>query len=123
MNIINNDLERFVCIKYCVFYIYEVSIMFKLKKAESLSLSTVVIAALCLLVLVILSVIFVGRMGNTSEKSRDCIQQGGSCYSIDEGVTCQAHGEGLTPHPNGICQVESRGVMIADDSKICCIKI
>lgn len=97
--------------------------MFNSKKSESLSLSTVVIAALCLLVLVILSVIFVGRMGNTSEKSRDCIQQGGACYSIDQGVTCQQHGDGLTPHPNGVCQIEERGIMVPDSSKICCIRI
>lgn len=93
------------------------------KKAQGLSLSTVVIAALSLLVLVILSVIFVGRMGNTNDKSRDCVQQGGTCYSIEDGTTCQAHGDGLVPHPNGICQVESKGAMVADDSKICCIRV
>lgn len=92
-------------------------------KAQGLSLSTVVIAALALLVLVILSVIFVGRMGNTSEKSKDCAQQGGTCYMIDEGATCQAHGDGLVPHPNGVCQMESNGASVPDDSKICCIRV
>jgi len=96
---------------------------FREKKAQGLSLSTVVIAALALLVLVILSVIFVGRMGNTSDKSRDCIQQGGSCYLLDEGSTCQVHGDGLIPHPNGICQTEENGVTVQDNSKICCVHI
>ncbi len=93
------------------------------KKSQGLSLSTVVIAALALLVLVILSVIFVGRMGNTSDKSRDCVQQGGSCYSIEDGTTCQTHDDALVLHPNGVCQVESSGAMKADDSKICCIRV
>lgn len=95
-----------------------------MKKAEGLSLTTVVIAALSLLVLIVLSVIFVVRMQGTGEKSKDCVSQGGTCFDIDEGVTCREHGDGYTPHPNGICQKKGTdGSMMPDDTKICCIKI
>ena len=94
-----------------------------MKKAEALSLSTVVVAALALLVLIILSVIFVGRMGRVSDQSKDCIQQGGVCYSVDMGSSCREHGEGLIEHPNGICQRPGPdGNMVADNSRICCIR-
>lgn len=93
------------------------------KKAQGLSLTTVVIAALALLVLIILSVIFVGRMGRVSDKSKDCVQQGGVCYAVEEGASCTDHGEGLIEHPNGVCQRDgSDGGQVMDDSKICCIR-
>ncbi len=45
------------------------------KKAQGLSMTTIVVAALALLVLVVLTLIFTGRMGPFSigvEKSNDC---------------------------------------------------
>jgi len=93
------------------------------KKAQGLSLTTVVIAALSLLVLIILSVIFVGRMGTVSEKSKDCLQQGGICYNVDDGSTCRSHGEGLIEHPNAQCQKDgSDGSRVIDDAYVCCIR-
>ena len=46
-----------------------------MKKAQGLSMTTIVLAALALLVLVVLTLIFTGRMGNFSlgvEKNTDC---------------------------------------------------
>ncbi|MFT4304315.1 MAG: hypothetical protein ACMXYG_07145 [Candidatus Woesearchaeota archaeon] len=97
--------------------------MNKLKiKAQGLSLTTVVIAALALLVLIILSVIFVGRMANVSSSSRDCVRLGGTCYSLDEGSSCRDFGEGLIQHATGVCQVPGPdGNPVADNNRICCI--
>jgi hypothetical protein len=43
-----------------------------MKRAQSLSLNTIIIAALALLVLVIISVIFMQRMGWFNKKANDC---------------------------------------------------
>ncbi len=51
------------------------------KKAQGISLNVIIIAAIALLVLVILSVIFMGRMGTFSDKSQDCTSQGGQCFT------------------------------------------
>lgn len=66
------------------------------KKAQSMSLNTIVVAALVVLVLVILSVIFMGRMGVTTQNLNECkgecmddrCEDGfnkipGSCYGSD----------------------------------------
>lgn len=95
-----------------------------MKKAEGLSLTTIVIAALALLVLVILSVIFVGRIGKWSEKSTDCLQRGGTCYDIDDGETCKEHSENLMSHPDAKCLKDGPdGSRVTDEDKICCIPI
>ncbi|MCB9358629.1 hypothetical protein H6503_01735 [Candidatus Woesearchaeota archaeon] len=92
------------------------------KKAQGLSLTTVVVAALALLVLIILSVIFVGRMARVSSSSKDCLKQGGTCYSLDDGAACPDFGEGLIEHPNAACQRQGAdGNQVTDDTKICCI--
>ena len=55
-------------------------------KGQGISLNVVVIAAIALLVLVILSVIFVGRLGLFGEKAADCEQKGGECKA---GFVCR----------------------------------
>jgi hypothetical protein len=97
--------------------------LFNGSKAQGLSLTTVVVAALALLVLIILSVIFVGRMARVSDKSKDCLQQGGICYNIDEGVSCSDHGDGLISHPNAQCLVDGPdNSRVVDETRICCIR-
>jgi hypothetical protein len=49
------------------------------KKAQGLSLNVIIIAALALLVLVILAVIFMGRTGVFRRQSGDCTTLGGQC--------------------------------------------
>jgi len=93
------------------------------KRGQGLSLTTVVIAALALLVLIILSVIFVGRIGRVSDSSRDCVQQGGTCYNVADGASCASQGEGLIFHPNGQCLIDGPdGSKINDPDRICCIR-
>ncbi len=82
------------------------------KKAQGLSLNTIIIAALVLLVLVILAVIFTGRMGKWGSETSNCEKQGGSC--IEE---C---GEGLTQHPTWKCYDADNKV---DPDMQCCLTV
>ena len=49
------------------------------KKGVEISMNLIIIAAIGLLVLVVLSVIFLGRLGTFGQKSSDCEVQGGTC--------------------------------------------
>jgi hypothetical protein len=48
-------------------------------KGQGISINVIIVAAIALLVLVVLSVIFLGRAGVFSQKSLDCEGQGGQC--------------------------------------------
>jgi Na+-transporting methylmalonyl-CoA/oxaloacetate decarboxylase gamma subunit len=50
-----------------------------MKKAQGLSLNTIIIAALVIMVLVILILVFTERMGNFSSQSESCQAKGGTC--------------------------------------------
>ena len=54
------------------------------KKGQGLSMNTIIIAALALLVLVILSMIFMNRLGIFVSESKSCSQNGGRCVGITE---------------------------------------
>lgn len=49
------------------------------KKGVEISMNVIIVAALGLLVLVVLSIIFLGRIGTFGQKSADCEVQGGKC--------------------------------------------
>jgi hypothetical protein len=62
------------------------------KKAQGLSISTIVIAALAILVLVVLAVIFTGKAGLFSKTvSTDCQVNGGVCKVSCEGDLVQVY--------------------------------
>jgi len=50
-----------------------------MKKAQGISINVIIIAAIALLVLVVLSVIYIGRMGDWGAKTGDCQNKGGKC--------------------------------------------
>ena len=54
------------------------------RKAQGLSLETIIIAIIVLLVLVIIGYIFATQIGKTQNKITDCIARGGSCESVCE---------------------------------------
>ncbi len=54
------------------------------KKAQGLSMNVIIIAALALLVLVILSVIFMSRTGMFISDSKNCEQLGGRCVALTD---------------------------------------
>jgi hypothetical protein len=69
-----------------------------MKRAQSLSLNTIIIAALALLVLVIISVVFMSKMGWFNRKANDCktINDNGCSY----GSTCP---EGYVASIDKVC--------------------
>ena len=88
------------------------------KKAQGLSLNAIIIAALALLVLVILAVIFMGRAGMFRRESGECGVMGGYCsrtgctgtYERQVGYDCDLDGdnsvnEGQTI--DGVCCVST----------------
>lgn len=50
-----------------------------MKKAQGLSMNIIVMAAIALLILVILAIIFMGRMGVFGQQVAACKNQGGNC--------------------------------------------
>lgn len=84
------------------------------KKAQGLSLNVIIIAAIALLVLVILAVIFMGRLGVFRKGSGDCETMGGFClrtscegdYSREVSYDCDLDGDGTVNEGqaiDGIC--------------------
>jgi hypothetical protein len=82
------------------------------KKADGLSINVIVVATLAILVLVILSVIFMGRMAIFTKNSNDCLRQKGVCMDR----TCEA---GYSQHPSAVCY-GSDGKQ--DTYSICCVE-
>ncbi len=83
------------------------------KRGQGISINVIIIAAIALLVLVILSVIFIGRVDLFSKRSADCGSYSGAS------ICAPACGEGTaadysTPYPTLKC---------ADEGERCCIKI
>ncbi len=50
-------------------------------KGQGISINMIVVAAIALLVLVVLSVVFLGRFGVFAKQSGDCENKGGTCTS------------------------------------------
>jgi len=82
------------------------------KKAQGISINTIIVAAIALLVLVILSVIFMIRMGVWSVASNDCGKFQGSC---DYGRSCPS---GMIQHPTAACYDGNE----IDRSNVCCVR-
>jgi hypothetical protein len=54
-----------------------------MRKAQALSMNTIIIAALALLVLAIISLLFIGRMNTTNQDINSCENNGGRCMNLD----------------------------------------
>jgi len=72
------------------------------KKSQGISMNTIIIAAIALLVLVILAVIFTQRMGWWSRSSQDCDKFDGDCSK----TTCDT---GYIEHPTAVCDKQEYG--------------
>ena len=82
------------------------------KKGQGISINVIIVAAIALLVLVVLSVIFIGRVDIFSRRSNECGSFGSNTLCAD---SC---GEGdavdfATPHPTFTCSTEGQR---------CCLK-
>jgi hypothetical protein len=56
--------------------------IFNFKRAQSLSLNTIIIAALALIVLVVMIFIFSGKIKIFGQGTESCANQGGQCTSV-----------------------------------------
>jgi hypothetical protein len=81
-----------------------------MRKAE-LSINVIIVAAIALLVLVILGVIFMGNMANFNFKKSDCTTNNGQCVYGDG---CP---EGMMNHPSAYCHNSEKKV---DEYRVCC---
>jgi hypothetical protein len=82
------------------------------KKAQGMSINVIVVAAIALLVLVILSVIFMGRMAIFTKNTNDCTKTKGVCMDR----TCEA---GYSPHPSAVCYGADGK---PDTYTVCCVE-
>jgi flagellar basal body-associated protein FliL len=84
--------------------------LFNRKKAQGMSLNIIIIAAIGLLVLVILAVIFIGRIGTTTKSIDSCK---GSC--IDSADDCVGQYQKVTSDPCFASDGKTR------TEQICCV--
>ena len=66
------------------------------KKAQGISINVIIIAAIALLVLVVLSIIFLGRLGVFSKQVNECENKGGKCFVLG-GSDCATVSNGEYP--------------------------
>jgi hypothetical protein len=66
----------------------EVIILFTSKKGQSLSMQTIIVAALALLVLAIVALIFISRINATNSQMTSCVKNGGTCLERDGFASC-----------------------------------
>ena len=78
------------------------------RKAQGLSMTTIVVAALALLVLVVLALVFTGRMGNFASG----VKEVGTCDQA-----CVAAGYTAS---GGTCQEDGSNQMAGYDVDCCC---
>ncbi len=86
------------------------------KKGVEISMNVIIVAAIGLLVLVVLSVIFLGRIGTFGEKSGSCEVQGGMCADV-----CGSEDYGTEDYPtrNPLLNCPD----IAGESQVCCLPV
>ncbi|NOZ80552.1 MAG: hypothetical protein GXP63_02670 [DPANN group archaeon] len=70
-------------------------------------MNVIIIAAIALLVLVVLSVIFLGRIGSFSEQTADCQNKGGQCLDACDSTYSIQYDAWSCP---------------ADSNQVCCVK-
>jgi hypothetical protein len=83
-----------------------------MKRGQSISINTIIVAAIALLVLVIVSVIFMTRMGWFNKKANDC--KNFQVNGCDYGRTCP---QGFIMDPTKVCYTGND----IDTSNVCCV--
>lgn len=81
-----------------------------MKRAQGLSMNLIVMAAIALLILVVLAIIFMGRMGVFGQQVAACKNQGGNCRSV-----CNTDEVEYGPASDA-CDTQTRG-----ETPICCL--
>jgi len=91
------------------------------KKAQGMSLNVIIIAALGLLVLVVLAIIFTGNLGTTVREIDKCSNKGGTCVAAQ--TSCVGTYDKIA---RGACDLngDSKFHFNNDDSDgYCCLSI
>jgi hypothetical protein len=81
------------------------------KKGQGLSLNAIIVATLALLVLVVLAMIFTGRIGNFTKEARSCSTLG-SAGCVTDSSECSGEGQ----------KVMNR-YSCPEESPVCCLDI
>ena len=90
-----------------------------MKKAQGLSMNVIIIAALALIVLVILAVVFMGRMGVWGTEIDSCTNNGGRC--VDSRSDCTGTYETIKTGRNYVCPGDDP--KDSRDNEYCCVGI
>jgi len=93
-----------------------------MKKAQGISMNVIIIAALALIVLVILAVVFMNKMAQVVTETDSCENNGGRCvYNAPSGSNPCGDYEAKKTGKNYMCpgsDFESN-----DDNGICCVGV
>ncbi len=86
------------------------------KKGVEISMNVLIVAAIGLLVLVVLSIIFLGRIGTFGEKVGECGVQGGRC-----GIACGNADYNTLDYPkvNPLLTCPD----VAEEKQVCCLAV
>ncbi len=94
------------------------------KKGAEMSMNVIIVAALALIVLVVIGVIFMGKAANFRKTTDTCSANGGVCIdqsrsNADGTLGCDT--ENYEKQITGVClQADGK---TTDTTKVCCIKV
>ncbi len=91
-----------------------------MKKAQGLSMNVIIIAAIALLVLVILAVIFIGRMGKTTQSIDKCPGHCMDSQTGDNDADCKAQYGTYYKYTTDPCLDPTTN---KPNSQICCVGV
>lgn len=95
--------------------------MFKLRKAQGLSMNVIIVAVLALLVLVIISVIFTSKMRSTRQSIDACENNGGECVNKD--IASDSEYEGIhNDYCGGYDSITTQYECKNKETEVCCIR-
>lgn len=106
-----------------IIFIYQIQFRIRIKrgdimrKAQGMPITVIIIAAIALLVLVILAVIFTGGIGKWTLKAAECTNKGGKCTSAADGCPPEGFPEYATPYTAWTCP------KIDEQEQVCCIQV
>ncbi len=90
-----------------------------MKKAQSISINTIVVAAIALVVMVVVIMIFTGKIINFNKQADACQNNRGTCYNADE-ITEKCSGTYDSIGSQYVCY-KAGGE--PDTTKACCIHV
>jgi hypothetical protein len=90
-----------------------------MKKAQSISINTIIVAAIALIVLIVIILIFTGNLRGFRENTDSCIKNGGEC--IPEGTCNQEFDRPLTQF-DASCNLDSQYGSGDSNYRVCCLR-